>query len=131
VGQVPNTVARKIHQPDVGSAALARRYECQGLAVRRERTLIVVRGIVGQSFDTGPVWMRTIDLRLTRALGREYDPLTVRRERGVVVRTGTREEWMPIAAISICDIELKLIQSAQAEDAFFMLVGRKRGYSKQ
>src|SRR5437762_14139409 len=52
-----------IERPQIGSTTGASGDECELLAVGRKRRLIVVRGTVGQSFETGAVRLYAKEIR--------------------------------------------------------------------
>jgi hypothetical protein len=50
-GQVAQPTGREIEDPDIRLTAPAG-YECQGRPIRRERSLIIKSGIIGQALET-------------------------------------------------------------------------------
>jgi hypothetical protein len=62
--------------------------------------LIVVRGIVGQTFERGAVGLHPEQIRGSPALGREDERLSVGCKRGIVVDVGRGQQRALVAAVS-------------------------------
>ena len=87
----------QVHRPDARVAAVARADERQLRAVRRERRLIVVCGIVRQPLAAGAIRLDAKQIRRSFAIGRVDDRGAIGRPRRVVVEA-RRVEQLPFAA---------------------------------
>ena len=83
-----------------GVAALARADEDKLPAIRGEGGLIVVRGIVGQTFERGAVGLHPKQICGSRALGREDERLSVGGKRRIVIDVGRAQQRALVAAVS-------------------------------
>ncbi len=106
VGEISKLFGFEIEQPNVGGTGASRGDKRDVIAVGREGRLIVIRGIVGETLETGAVGVRAINVGRSRALGGEDDPLSIRGERGIVVKARIGEQLALTGAVRVGDKQL-------------------------
>src|SRR5690349_13641227 len=105
----------QIEHPDVSHASLARRNKGELRAIRRQGALIVIGGAVRQTLKAAAVRLDAIDVCGTGALRCERDPLSVWRERRVVVQTFDREPGVFVVAIRVREEDTHASRPGPAE----------------
>src|SRR5262249_33819851 len=90
----------QIHRPKVGRAAGPSAHKHESFAVWRKRSLVIIGGAVGESFQTGSVRFHSIQICGAVALGREDDRRSIWRPNRIVVNVSWGNQWMLVATVS-------------------------------